>query len=436
MKKIENILAVLNPNNTMSINRPLAHAIGMSEAVVYAALIAKYSYYEQTGKLTDDGWFFSTVTDLQESTTFGVKAQKSAIRNLTDRGLIKCEIRGMPAKRYFKICDDEVLLIKTLSEGVAICRSLSENGGKVKAAKAGDLSVGSSSETLKNAIPPNVENGVETMWNDVESIPCSRPSAGTSSYPQAVTSSRLAAGTSSLPQAVTSTRPSAVTSSCLGHIKSKDNKSKENNQEILNQSYLSSQDAREENFSESVENCEGLNERMTDSMDFSDILSEMGIDSEYNFGYVCESEKQLADFNEGERGVDVCTIPYYFHGDKRVMADALKYLTAYSYYWSANPDSQSAEFHELCITSLAEMVEGDSCQLSGQRVMYYTIIDKLNVLGRKQYLSSAFFEFESKWKQIKSENEIHSIKKYFKTCLWNWLENYEIEQMSLLMGEF
>ena len=428
MRNIENILAVLNPNNTMSINRTLAHAIGMSEAVVYAALIAKYSYYEQTGKLTDDGWFFSTVTDLQESTTFGVKAQKSAIRNLTDRGLIQCEIRGMPAKRYFKICDDDVLLIKTLSEGVAICRSLSDNRGKFKAAKAGNLSVGSSSETVKNAIPPNVESKVETMWNDVESVPCSRPSAGTSSLPQAVTSSRLAAGTSSYPQ--------AVTSSCLGRIKSKDNKSKENNQEIINQSYLSSQDAREENFSECVENCEGLNERMTDSMDFSDILSEMGIDSKYNFGYVCESEKQLADFNEGERGVDVCTIPYYFHGDKRVMADALKYLTAYSYYWSANPDSQSAEFHELCITSLAEMVEGDSCQLSGQRVMYYAIIDKLNVLGRKQYLSSAFFEFENKWKQIKSENDIRSIKKYFKACLWHWLEDYELEQVSMFTGDF
>ena len=428
MSNIENILAVLNPNNTMSINRPLAHAIGMSEAIVYAALIAKHSYYSANGKLTDDGWFFSTVTDLQESTTFGVKAQKSAIRNLTDRGLIQCEIRGMPAKRYFKICDDEVLLIKALSEGVAICRSLSDNSGKVKAAKAGNLSVGASSETLKNAIPPNVENDVETMWNDVENIPCSCPSAGTSSLPQAVTSSRHEAGTSSYPQ--------AVTSSCLGRIKSKDNKSKENNQEIINQSDLSYQVAREEIFSESVENCEGLNERMTDSMDFSDILSEMGIDSEYNFGYVCESEKQLADFNEGERGVDVCTIPYYFHGDKRVMADALKYLTAYSYYWSANADSQSAEFHELCISSLAEMVEGDSCQLSGQRVMYYTIIDKLNVLGRKQYLSSAFFEFESKWKQIKSENDIRSIKKYFKACLWHWLEDYELEQVSMFMGDF
>ena len=30
---IENILAVLNPDNTMSINRPLAHAIGMNDAV-------------------------------------------------------------------------------------------------------------------------------------------------------------------------------------------------------------------------------------------------------------------------------------------------------------------------------------------------------------------------------------------------------------------
>ena len=97
---IENILAVLNPDNTMSINRPLAHAIGMNETIVYAALISKHSYYLATGRLTEDGWFFSTVTDLQESTTFGVKAQKSAIRNLTDRGLIKCEIRGMPAKRY------------------------------------------------------------------------------------------------------------------------------------------------------------------------------------------------------------------------------------------------------------------------------------------------------------------------------------------------
>ena len=45
---IENILAVLNPDNTMSINRPLAHAIGMNETIVYAALISKYSYYLAT----------------------------------------------------------------------------------------------------------------------------------------------------------------------------------------------------------------------------------------------------------------------------------------------------------------------------------------------------------------------------------------------------
>lgn len=51
---MEAIFQVLNPNNTLTINRPLAHAIGLSEATVYAALIAKCSYYERTDKL-DDG---------------------------------------------------------------------------------------------------------------------------------------------------------------------------------------------------------------------------------------------------------------------------------------------------------------------------------------------------------------------------------------------
>ena len=100
---IENILAVLNPDNTMSINRPLAHAIGMNETIVYAALISKHSYYLATGRLTEDGWFFSTVTDLQESTTFGRKAQTSAVNNLISIGLIECELRGMPARRYFRV---------------------------------------------------------------------------------------------------------------------------------------------------------------------------------------------------------------------------------------------------------------------------------------------------------------------------------------------
>ena len=62
------IFQLLNPSNTLTVNRMLAHSIGLSEAVVYAALISKCSYYERNGKLDDEGWFYSTVPDLEAST--------------------------------------------------------------------------------------------------------------------------------------------------------------------------------------------------------------------------------------------------------------------------------------------------------------------------------------------------------------------------------
>ena len=55
------IYQLLNPDNTISLNRPLAHAVGLMETVVYSALIAKWQYYSDRGKLDPDGWFYSTI---------------------------------------------------------------------------------------------------------------------------------------------------------------------------------------------------------------------------------------------------------------------------------------------------------------------------------------------------------------------------------------
>ena len=51
------IYQLLNPDNTISLNRPLAHAVGLMDTVVYSALIAKWQYYSDRGKLDPDGWF-------------------------------------------------------------------------------------------------------------------------------------------------------------------------------------------------------------------------------------------------------------------------------------------------------------------------------------------------------------------------------------------
>lgn len=102
---LNEIFELINPANTIGANRFLAHAIGASEAVIYSALLAKSVYYGERGMISD-GWFFSTVADLEESTTFSEKQQRRAIDKLIKAGLIRSERRGMPAKRFFKISED------------------------------------------------------------------------------------------------------------------------------------------------------------------------------------------------------------------------------------------------------------------------------------------------------------------------------------------
>lgn len=94
---MKTVFELLNPDNTISVNRRLAHALGLSEAVIYAALLAKHAWYEQHGKLSD-GWFYSTVDDMEESTSL-TKCQQS-----------RCAAKGLPARRFFYIVDDPQLL--------------------------------------------------------------------------------------------------------------------------------------------------------------------------------------------------------------------------------------------------------------------------------------------------------------------------------------
>lgn len=117
------VFQLLNPNNTVTVNRPLAHAIGLNEAVTYGALIAKYYWYSERGML-DDGWFYSTAPDLQESTALSEKQQKRCIDALVKVGLLRCELRGMPAKRSFYIVEDIDLIQSLLNAGEEAMRRI------------------------------------------------------------------------------------------------------------------------------------------------------------------------------------------------------------------------------------------------------------------------------------------------------------------------
>lgn len=189
---MEAIFQVLNPNNTLTINRPLAHAIGLSEATVYAALIAKCSYYERTDKL-DDGWFYSTVPDLEESTSLSEYQQKRCIANLVKVGLIESKNRGLPAKRSFRIIENIKLLNNLIAQGSAKCDCIKPNAAlSYEKKRKGEM-------RAETPLSPCSEETTEQETNVVEqdSPPCSEE-----------------------------------TSETLLLYKSKDNKSKENNQSI------------------------------------------------------------------------------------------------------------------------------------------------------------------------------------------------------------
>jgi hypothetical protein len=95
-------------------NKNLARNIGVNEAILYSELLSRWNYFKQRGQLTEDGFFFNTVKDLEDGTALSDYQQRRALNSLKEKGLIEMEVRGIPAKRYFRIVEDSELIASYL----------------------------------------------------------------------------------------------------------------------------------------------------------------------------------------------------------------------------------------------------------------------------------------------------------------------------------
>ena len=116
-KTFEEITEQINRDNTISVNRPIAHAVGAYAAIVFNALIGKYIYYKQKNMLDRDGWFYSTIKDMKESTTLSRYHQDNAIEALIEAQLIEYCVKGTPARRYFRVTKNREILEKVIRKG-------------------------------------------------------------------------------------------------------------------------------------------------------------------------------------------------------------------------------------------------------------------------------------------------------------------------------
>ncbi|MCL2775761.1 MAG: hypothetical protein FWD71_20805 [Oscillospiraceae bacterium] len=110
------IFELLRADNTIYANRTLAAAIGLNEAVIYSALLGKEHYYRNMNQLDGEDMFYATASDIEEKTTLTQRQQERAIGHLENFGLITTQVKGLPAKKYFRINPDTEVILKLLRE--------------------------------------------------------------------------------------------------------------------------------------------------------------------------------------------------------------------------------------------------------------------------------------------------------------------------------
>lgn len=103
------IINLLASRNFIVVNKDVAKAIGLDEAIMLGELASEYAYWDNRDELTDDGYFYSTIENVEENTTFSQYKQQKSIEKLADAGLLYVSRRGLPAKRYIKLREDNIL---------------------------------------------------------------------------------------------------------------------------------------------------------------------------------------------------------------------------------------------------------------------------------------------------------------------------------------
>jgi len=98
------------------VNKNLINAIGKNATLLFGELLSKKYYYEEKG-LIDNGWFYEVSKMVELNTGLSYYEQKKAENILIKEGLLKTDVRGIPAKKYYFIIENEDNLRRVLNQG-------------------------------------------------------------------------------------------------------------------------------------------------------------------------------------------------------------------------------------------------------------------------------------------------------------------------------
>lgn len=108
------LINYLASDNYIIVNKALIKALGLTEAIMIGELCTEYNYWKKQDKLEDD-MFYSTIENVEENTGLTAYEQRAAIKSLENVGVLTVTLKGVPAKRYFRLDIYTVVKILTSS---------------------------------------------------------------------------------------------------------------------------------------------------------------------------------------------------------------------------------------------------------------------------------------------------------------------------------
>tara|TARA_R100001086_G_scaffold228414_1_gene147885 strand:- start:5740 stop:6357 length:618 start_codon:yes stop_codon:yes gene_type:complete len=155
---------LLSSTAFLVLNKGLARQIGLKAAVLLADLISKEEYFIANGMT--DGWFFNTEANIEEDTTLNSYHQRKCLKTLKEKGLIQVKRKGIPAKQYFKINEEQVLQILN---NLSIKNYTSINNNKIITIKNKYFKKPKLEEVLEYCLERNNNIDAESFINFYES---------------------------------------------------------------------------------------------------------------------------------------------------------------------------------------------------------------------------------------------------------------------------
>ena len=98
----------LDFKNYVAVNYTLIRKYGLHAAVLIGELASEARYWKDRNAL-DDGWFFSTVENVEAHTGLNAYYQREAMKVLQDAGMVEVKYTGLPRKRYVRVDAERIV---------------------------------------------------------------------------------------------------------------------------------------------------------------------------------------------------------------------------------------------------------------------------------------------------------------------------------------